>query len=104
MILKRWNSSRLYFLQENEIEDNVTFEELQPDAKYYFMETSMEGGVFDGQTVEIPGGVFDPKKLYFSVVEILYYQFISEISYEGEYFSLSERPDSSSTDFELVGP
>jgi hypothetical protein len=95
------------FIEENEIEDNVTFEELQPDAKYYFMETSMEGGVFDGQTVEIPGTVFDPKKLHFSVLEILPlvgHRFIREISYEGEYFSLSERPDSSSTDFELVGP
>ena len=95
------------FIEENEIEDNVTHEECQPDAKskYYFMGTNMQGGEFDWETAEISGAVFDPKKLYFSVIEILDYEFIREISYEGAgYFTLDETPDSSSTDLELVGP
>ena len=95
------------FIEENEIEDNVTYEERQPDAKskYYFNGVTMRGGDFDWETVEIPDAVFDPKKLRFSVVEILYYEFIGQISYEGAgYISLDETPDASSNDFELVGP
>jgi len=95
------------FVEENEIEDNVTYEERQPDAKskYYFNGVTMRGGSFDWETVEIPDAVFDTKKLHFSVVETLYYEFVGGISYEGAgYFSLDETPDASSNDFELVGP
>ena len=95
------------FVEENEIEDNVTYEERQPDAKskYYFNGVTMRGGDFDWETVEIPDAGFDPKKLRFSVVEILNYEFIGQISYGGAgYISLDETPDASSNDFELVGP
>ena len=96
------------FIEENEIEDNVTYEERQPDAKskYYFNGVTMRGGDFDWETVEIPDAGFDPKKLRFSVVEILNYEFIGQISYGGaDSFNFMDGPDdSSSTDFELVGP
>jgi hypothetical protein len=104
-ICKIYDGTLLGFIREHEIGDNVTYDERQPDAKYYFHGYNAQKGIFLSGTSEIPGTVFDPKKLHFSVLEILHYKVLTEVSYADVDRLNLEDPgwsDGKSLDFELV--